>query len=870
MQTRKLGFRGLTLALASVLTLGLAACEDSENAPVVQPVVLTISPTGTVDLQVGQTFQVVASVQNATNAAINYTSSNTAVATVGANGTVTAVAPGVATITATSAQDPNARAAVVVRVTSPVGPPQPVQDSADVVIEAIVNAANLPVAETNVQGTIFVRLDVTPGRADSLKVFVGQTEACRQVFGAAAASQAAAGVNAAAATAEFVCSINTAAATAGNPRYPNGTAVLSARLYDNNVVIDQASRTITLANVNQLNPVISADTSAIGTAGLLWYDGSVTVTLNPVAFTGGSANVARVTVQAYNDRTDAVVATRTDETVENGAFSVTFPTTGSSSLGTLTTDSLIFRINAVTVGGQEFGPTQSTAPIRYDNVMPVLAAGATATGFTATGNFFVGSSFAFNSGAVGGTTTELFEGAEDVMPGSGVDGVTFAFIANNAANAAVTTTASQSTLATAFNSGTVVTTGADVPASTQNTAYTLLARVRDEVGNVTYYRYAGQFGADPNAPTVAFVSGTVPNNAINPAGPIAVAITEDISGPAANPIQVQAIRTTPAGQTCYNVATQAVVTTPSSGVCPFISLPTTSVPVPTTEGYYQLNIRAVDAAGNVSAVTSRFILVDFTAPSAAITSVTTAETTVSVTGTLIDNIDLDEYNAYLRFNGTTFLGASLLYPFAQDVNVSDFGLPADGTASASATVPFIRGLQVTDASGVPTTILPVNAATLGGYDVAQNFGLATTASTIASPTASNGAPADLGTFAVTNTALTICRPGSTNTSCTGTSAIPSSRTLTAVATSTAGAQGTFQAPFTTVYFYIVESSGALKLIGMGSSPTVQTTTTERFYTYSATLSGSEFNAAGAANIIAVGVDAQRDALQANAVVFDVR
>ena len=88
MQTRNPGLRALTLALAGVLTLGLAACEETKTVTPQTPTTVTISPSGTVDLEVGDRVTVVANVNNADNAAVTWASSNGAVATVDGNGTV--------------------------------------------------------------------------------------------------------------------------------------------------------------------------------------------------------------------------------------------------------------------------------------------------------------------------------------------------------------------------------------------------------------------------------------------------------------------------------------------------------------------------------------------------------------------------------------------------------------------------------------------------------------------------------------------------------------------------------------------------------------------------------------------------------------
>jgi uncharacterized protein YjdB len=119
--------RTSVLRAVAFLTLGsltMAACDEKTVQPLPTPPAVTVNVVpAAVTLQQGATTTLVAQVQNATNTAVTWASANTAVATVSATGQVTAVAPGTAVITATSAQDPNARGASAVTVTAPPPPP---------------------------------------------------------------------------------------------------------------------------------------------------------------------------------------------------------------------------------------------------------------------------------------------------------------------------------------------------------------------------------------------------------------------------------------------------------------------------------------------------------------------------------------------------------------------------------------------------------------------------------------------------------------------------------------------------------------------------------------------------------------------------
>jgi uncharacterized protein YjdB len=88
------------LFFSIVLMLGLAACSESDV-----PVTGVRVDQNTLSLVIGETGNLTATVlpENATNRNVVWTSNNTAVATVNASGTVTAVSEGTATITVTTA-----------------------------------------------------------------------------------------------------------------------------------------------------------------------------------------------------------------------------------------------------------------------------------------------------------------------------------------------------------------------------------------------------------------------------------------------------------------------------------------------------------------------------------------------------------------------------------------------------------------------------------------------------------------------------------------------------------------------------------------------------------------------------------------------
>jgi uncharacterized protein YjdB len=109
-------FSGATVTLGTSLSLTAYQYRvlTNANVPVVPVTGVTVSPA-TASIHAGATTQLTATVApaNATNPAVNWTSGNTAVATVSASGLVTAVAAGTTVITATTADQGKASTATI-------------------------------------------------------------------------------------------------------------------------------------------------------------------------------------------------------------------------------------------------------------------------------------------------------------------------------------------------------------------------------------------------------------------------------------------------------------------------------------------------------------------------------------------------------------------------------------------------------------------------------------------------------------------------------------------------------------------------------------------------------------------------------------
>jgi hypothetical protein len=102
-------------AVAALLVLALAACERADPITGIQLPVVSVEPAE-VALDVGQTVQLVATVKNVSNTAVEWTSLEPSVATVSAAGELTGVAPGTAIVVVVAVANPIAMASVVATI----------------------------------------------------------------------------------------------------------------------------------------------------------------------------------------------------------------------------------------------------------------------------------------------------------------------------------------------------------------------------------------------------------------------------------------------------------------------------------------------------------------------------------------------------------------------------------------------------------------------------------------------------------------------------------------------------------------------------------------------------------------------------------
>jgi hypothetical protein len=518
--------------------------------------------------------------------------------------------------------------------------------------------------------------------------------------------------------------------------------------------------------------------------------------------------------------------------------------------------------------------------IRLDNVAPDYTAVAWPAAVV-NREHFIGEGFTFTHTG----TNAIFTGLADVTPGVGGVSVTYhAALTADLAGLGTTAPAQNAAVVAQYPARTTV---AGLESTFSNTAYTLVARVTDALGNTRIAR-VGTFGVDVVAPTIAFVAGSTAADATNPAVTVYNVLSTDVhSGPEfihARILGYSVLEVNNDAATevrCYNNAGGIIHTAPTAaqlaGTCWFtIGVTGTAdgaatINLPGDENFYVTEIRAEDRAGNVSTVITRQALIDETEPDAIITSTTIAGSAVSITGRIEENIDLAGWDVRFQFPGvaTTAFTLPNLIPFVPMTTVSSYGLPLTGVvigATGSNDV-AIRRLNIGTVAA-PNLISP-DAIGFGAVDVARNFGFG-----------GQGYTAPTGDGVLGNLAdFTLARAHATIRVTSPTTASPSSTTLTATVSVPAPDQDlghTGLNPVQRVYFYRVVRHGAafddavdyLLLMATATAHTsVQTGPTIRTFTYTQTVAASAIQV-GDNRFVAIAVDADGDAILSNGVVIE--
>jgi hypothetical protein len=864
----------------------------------------------------GQSLQLTANVDRDPGVAgtVTWATSSAATATVDATGKVTAVAAGTATITATSTVDNTISGNMALTVRPPTPPSLSIQK-----ITATGNTA-ATVNPNNVAGGIDVFLNVDPGDAilQRVEVLLDGNVVCTQNFSASQSE----GLRIAAAfdgveAADVICQINTAEfnATTGAVKYLNGSRALSARA----IVVggtSTATPSVTLIFNNQSGVVVTVSNnngtdpaSAVNPAtGLAWIGGDVTVNVVGVSYASGiniaSANFTLFgksrTVALTNNVGTATYAEATTWTGTNtGVGNYLSPAAGETFTGASAIlsngQNLVTTLPSVVLNFGSPAQGNATVPvlptIRLDNTAPgQTSANGIAQNPIAIGTMpvWVNATTAFAAGSVGipsATNLAPAEQANATTTSSGVDNITVTVFygavgALNGYNPGGLTAIAGSPAGTCDLTGlTALTVGSNLAETIVSGSYQARVQFKDALGNAICFDLNpvnalnpganGSFGADFTAPTGTF-TGPAANSAF-PTSTVtnyAVSATDNASGFGATPLNVLVTRIPGTANACV-IGSGTGCTTPAARALTFD--PVNGVAGINAEGYYTATIDLLDQAGNkTTLVSNRVFLVDDVAFIAqggtadvgfnggiSLPALIAGATTNSFASTPRDDIDMS-----IMYGVVAYPTANIRYP---DQTLGSYNQPFErgGTGINYSATNWIRCLN--NAADFATTTNQPTGITL---TLTDQVGAPTNATSLASPAFGANAQA---CNAVGDVAINTFGPATVTLATGKTQVDIDGATLATASATTATLQvvadvplNTSNNPFARVDFYYQDAGGNLRLAGTAPGVLAQTPT-NRTWTYTFTWDPDANVQAGVVNIVAVGVDAQGDAVMSNAI-----
>ena len=880
------------------------------TAPAVRNV--TVSPSNAV-LKPGETQGFVANVDADVGVArtVTWASSNNAVATVTAAGVVTAVAPGAVTITATSTANTTVSGAAAVTVRQP--------------LPATISVQNITITGTpgatanvnNITGSIDVNMNVDPGEqvVQRVEVLIDGNVVCTQNLSGAQSQEMR--VAAAFETIEDVivsCQVNTAAfnGTTGVANFFNGAHTLSARAVivggsdvatpSTPLIFNNQSGVIaTITNTNGSDPAAAINPGT----GLQWIGGSVTVNVIGVSYVSGTT-VASISCSifgksplitltnglgsvTYTEATAAWSATNTSVTnyLSPGAESVVCPgaTLSNGQPMPTTAGSVLLNFGSPAnpnPGGNAAMPALQV--VRLDNLAPGVALSANGVAQASVSALvqpmvapWVNSTTTLTPSATGtgvntlglpslATLNTATAGAGN-DPDEGVDAITVAVWVPAAGGALPTTGGSCNVTGL-----TSVTTGNQLAETTVSSAFPARIVFRDALGNQFCMDLAQAFGADFTAPT-ATITGPAANTGYNASGLVpnwAVTASDNASGFTASPLRVAMNRLNANGT---NTCVLGGGTAPACTVTSQQPLTFNGTGGSTTDGYYTTTINLTDAAGNsVQLVNAQLNELDAVAPTftggISLPAVIAGAATNTFTTTVGDQLDLGSIVGVVAYPG---VGLAIQYPTQA---IGAFGPPLE-QSSANLGYAVANWIRCLNAPGsFATAANPPSQITLSVTDqttINQNTTSLTSGAFGANAQACTGTVGNLGGTAVPNSfVLNAANYGTGNTQVdldgvTVAANTSTTVTLTAVADVPLNSSAD---PFSRVDFYYLNTAGNLVKIGTGTVTLAQTQT-NRTYTYTIIWDPAAPVQTGAVGVVAIGVDAQGDAVATTGIVVNI-
>ena len=315
-------------ALALAVTTGLTACGDKVNVqqPSIDSTVhqVTVSPPS-VNMQVGDKVTLAASVTagaGQTNLNVTWTSSNAAVASVDANGIVTAVGGGTCSIVAASAANPAIKGAAVISVGAVVQPTVTIAT-----INQTTGAGSVPANLGNVIGQLDVTLNVDPGTQKLSEVDLVATVAGHDTVVATESLSSSDVAPVEAAASPITLSFNTAFfnSTTGAVSFRNGPITIKGvAKTTQGTQSASGSQALTLNNTDAIVGSIALGQTALDINSIAWAGTSVTVTATPVFYTPGRTAVSSTVNLAFNGAGNAPGSARTQTIAGAGSVTATF------------------------------------------------------------------------------------------------------------------------------------------------------------------------------------------------------------------------------------------------------------------------------------------------------------------------------------------------------------------------------------------------------------------------------------------------------------------------------------------------------------------------------------------------------------------
>ncbi len=729
------------------------------SAITASPLVVTLIP--------GQTQPISATVtaDPGVNRAVRYSIDNPAVATISTSGVVTAVAVGSARVTVRSVVDTSAQTSVPITVRAPTG--------ARVSIQSVTSrGTNLPVDLLDVHGQVDVLVNLEPGEAQLSRLDLVVTNAGRdtivasQSFTAAQSARVfATGTNGAVSAGVVVQSFRTDAfdPRVGTTYFKNGAITIKAIAVDlaPSGTAQQSASSALGATLNNrdgfLVQVQALPTTGIATAtdpaGRRWLQAGrgLAVTTTPVIFSNrllgartisfpGNSPVASITVNGTTVSADTLLlpASYTSPNSGDGYVNGELPSVQASDVQGNAIPLVPALVNGSGGGIMNVQPSFTTGlrleGLRVDNAPPP-AATLVLTSTANNSNNWVNGSYVFAQG--------LQNFVQDL--GVGLRGPS----ANLTPQSAEVTFLA---LGGDLTDTTEVTTGANLPASSSNLTYELIARYADRLGNTRFISLSAvagvhpgtRFGVDLLPPTLRYARDSVSGRTLittnadsifasNTAGTghrvFAVDAIDDLSGLPAGRVAVTLRRFgQPSPANTFNGTYTCVIGTGAncapvlrnySAVLPDDYRQVSVLVDDSTgvEGYYLFSATAQDQAGNVSAPRTKRALIDAgtgaSAPSMTglgLSGVLTGNQPAAFLALASDNVELRSGGLLIRYPNLPLTSQMLAYGLptgggttlgvAFDTLLTS---PITGNHPAFTIPKFIRSMEVVDTLDRPPT-----------------------------------------------------------------------------------------------------------------------------------------------------------------------